>query len=95
MPAQSAPPFILITLGIAGIGFCQAGVNWLFKPKKVRPVIKDIVVISLLLCMCASVELSPVSGVERLFPAKGPFNFAIITAWICGTIIWNIVMHAC
>mmetsp|Transcript_32666 Transcript_32666/g.103419 ORF Transcript_32666/g.103419 Transcript_32666/m.103419 type:complete len:84 (-) Transcript_32666:1945-2196(-) len=34
MPAQSLPPFLIISLGVAGIGFCQAGVNWLFKANK-------------------------------------------------------------
>ncbi|EKX53317.1 hypothetical protein GUITHDRAFT_150377 [Guillardia theta CCMP2712] len=39
MPAQSLPPFLIISLGVAGIGFCQAGVNWLFKANKVLPLL--------------------------------------------------------
>lgn len=36
MPAQSIPPIVLITAGVAGMGALQYGVHWIFKPNKVR-----------------------------------------------------------
>ena len=36
MPAQSIPPIVLITAGVAGMGALQYGVHWIFKPSKVR-----------------------------------------------------------
>jgi len=35
MPAQSIPPLVIITLGVAGMGALQYGVHWIFKPTKV------------------------------------------------------------
>ena len=35
MPAQSLPPFIIITVGVAGMGALQYGVGLIFKPTKV------------------------------------------------------------
>lgn len=35
MPAQSIPPIVLITAGVAGMGALQYGVHWIFKPSKV------------------------------------------------------------
>ena len=37
MPAQSIPPIVLITGGVAGMGALQLGVHWIFKPNKVPP----------------------------------------------------------
>jgi hypothetical protein len=36
MPAQSIPPIVLITAGVAGMGALQYGVHWIFKPNKAR-----------------------------------------------------------
>ena len=35
MPAQSIPPIVLITAGVAGMGALQYGVHLIFKPTKV------------------------------------------------------------
>mmetsp|Transcript_6736 Transcript_6736/g.17242 ORF Transcript_6736/g.17242 Transcript_6736/m.17242 type:complete len:89 (+) Transcript_6736:129-395(+) len=34
MTIQALPPFVLISVGVAAIGYCQMGVNYMFRPSK-------------------------------------------------------------